>query len=604
MEDKRNIIIAMIAAGLILFGWPYITNYFYPAPPQPRSSAATATTGTAPAAPASAAAGTASAPVAVGGAPGTATAPVSVAAARAATPRIPIETPALRGSINLKGARIDDITLVRFRQTVAENSPPVQLFAPGGTANSYFAGLGWNGAGLNAPTSETLWQAPAGARLTPTTPVTLTHDNGQGQVFSITYAIDANYMITATQAVTNRGAAPVGVSPFAFITRKGTSPDPDTWTIHSGVMGVFGGAPQWFDRDDIDTAQATRNAWVAQNPGTPLTEAPSIIEDLSAGVSTGGWAGFTDHFWLGAIIPQQSARVIPGVQQGAGGMYQVDFVTPETMLAAGGTRTVETRIFAGAKETRLLDAYTDGGITLFDRATDWGWFIWFVKPMFYVLDWLFRMIGNFGVAIMALTLIVRLIMFPIAQKQFSSMAQMRVLQPKLKALQERYADDKPKLQQEMMKLYKDEKINPLAGCLPILIQIPIFYGLYKALMLSVEMRHQPFALWIKDLSAPDPASLVTLAGYFGLPWPGILGLGVLAVLLGITMYLQFKLNPPPTDPIQQQVFAIMPWMLMFVMAPFAAGLLIYWITNNILTMAQQWWLYQRYPQMKQAMAST
>jgi YidC/Oxa1 family membrane protein insertase len=583
VEDKRNIVLAMVLAAIILFGWPYVTNYFYPAPPRPAATASA--TGTGAATPGAIVTGNASmAQGAPGLAPTTpsARANLSIAAARATSPRIPIETPTLRGSINLRGARIDDLVLLRYRQTVERDSPPVQLFAPGGTRAAYFAGVGWSGAGLGAPTADTVWTAPAGARLTPTSPVTLTYDNGAGQQFQITLSVDTNYMFSARQTVVNRGAAPVGVQPYSYLNRIGTSPDVDTWTIHAGLMGVFAGTPEWFDRDDIDEA-----------PNAAMTRS-----------GTGGWLGFTDHFWLGAIIPDQSARVEASMRRGANGIYQADFAGAEALLAPGQQRVATSRIFAGAKETRLLDTYADNGIALFDRATDWGWFIWFVKPMFYLLDWLFRMVGNFGVAIMALTLIIRLVMFPIAQKQFASMAQMRVLQPKLKALQERYVDDKPRLQQEMMNLYKTEKVNPLAGCLPILIQIPIFYALYKALMLTVEMRHQPFVGWIRDLSAPDPANLVTLLGHFGIPWPAILGLGVLAVLLGITMYLQFKLNPPPTDPIQQQVFSIMPWVLMFVMAPFAAGLLLYWITNNILAIGQQWILYRRYPQMKQAMATT
>jgi YidC/Oxa1 family membrane protein insertase len=561
----------MVLIAVILFGWPYLTERFFPQPQAPVTASSSAS-GAPVASSSPAAVPTATAPIR----------PVSVAQAVATGGRIPIETPTLKGSINLTGARIDDLELVRYRETLAKDSPPVRLFAPGGTSKAYFATLGWAGAGLVAPTAATVWTAPVGAKLTPTTPVTLTWDNGQGQQFAITLSVDDTYMFTAKQVMTNRGTAPVAASAFSSLTRIGTSPDPDSWTIHNGAMGVFNDTAEYINKDDID-------------------EAP---QGTIAKRTTGGWLGFTDHFWLGAVIPAQNAAVDASIRHGDNNLYQADFATSDKIIAPNSSSTTESRIFAGAKETRVLDGYADNqGVTLLDRATDWGWFIWFAKPIFYLLDWLFAHIGNFGVAIMALTLIIRLVMYPIAQKQFQSMAAMRVVQPKVKALQEKYADDKPRMQQEMMALYKTEKINPLAGCLPILIQIPIFYALYKSLMLTVEMRHQPFALWIKDLSAPDPLHFLNLFGLLPFTPPAFLGIGVLAVLLGITMYLQFKLNPPPTDPIQAQVFSIMPWMMMFIMAPFAAGLLLYWITNNVLSIGQQRLLYARYPEMKEAMAA-
>lgn len=567
MEDKRNIVIAMVIAALILFGWPYLTTYFFPETAKPAAAASSAAAG-----------GTAAAP----GAPTAAGAarPVSVTQALSGGQRVAIETPTLRGSVNLTGARIDDLVMLRYNDTVEKDAKPVRLFSPSGTANAYFVGAGWTGQGVTLPNAETVWTAPAGARLTPTTPVTLTWDNGAGQQFAMTLSVDDKYMFNVRQSVTNRGAQAVGVRPYSYLTRKGTSPDHDTWTIHAGAMGVFNNDPEWFDRDEIDESAA---ATIGRR-------------------TTGGWLGFTDHFWLGAIIPDQKTPVDVSFRQAGNGLYQADFMAAEGVVNPGTTRTTTSQVFAGAKETRVLDHYTDAGVLKLEQATDWGWFSFIIKPIFYILDALFRLIGNFGFAIMALTLLIRLIMFPIAQKQFSSMAQMRIVQPKLKALQEKYKDDKPRLQQEMMALYKTEKINPLAGCLPILIQIPIFYSLYKCLMLTVEMRHQPFIAWVKDLSAPDPASLITLFHMWGITLPAFLGIGVMAVLLGITMWAQFRLNPPATDPVQQQMFALMPWIMMFIMAPFAAGLLLYWITNNILTIAQQKLLYSRYPEMKQAMA--
>ncbi|NJS15002.1 MAG: membrane protein insertase YidC, partial [Sphingopyxis sp.] len=498
--------------------------------------------------------------------------------------RIAIETPKLKGSLSLVGARIDDITLTNYRQTLDKNSPPVRLFAPGGTPQAYFASVGWTGSGIAVPDQRTLWAA-TGTKLTPTTPVTLSWSNQTGQTFKIEYSIDKDYLVTAKQTVSNAGAAPVNVATYAFVNRRGkpTSPDDiDSWTIHNGPIGQIAGATN-YDWDYTDLDEAAGNA--------------------TSFASTGGWIGFTDKYWLAAVIPGATDKVTKEMKVGAGQLYQTNFARAAMSIPAGQAKSQTSRIFAGAKEVNVLDDYAERlGITRLDYAIDWGWFGIIAKPIFYLLDWLFKSVLNFGVAIMVLTLIIRLLMFPIAQKQFHSMAQMRVVQPKMKELQDKYKDDKPKMQQELMKLYKTEKINPLAGCLPILLQIPIFYALYKVLMLTIEMRHQPFALWIKDLSAPDPAMVLNLFGLLDFTPPAILGIGVLAILLGITMWLQFRLNPTPTDPVQQQVFAIMPWMMMFLMAPFAAGLLLYWITNNILSIAQQQWMYRQFPALKAAPA--
>ncbi len=567
-------ILAALLAGLILFGWPYLTAFLFPEMAAQQEAAQQAPqSGGAVAAPGAPAAGSVNAPAA------NAAAPRTVAQSLSGGNRVIVETPRLRGSINLVGARIDDIVLTQHDQRLA-GEQPVRLFAPGGTARAYFAGLGWSGTGTALPTETTVWQA-SGTRLTPTTPVTLSWNNGANVTYEILLSVDEDYMFTARQRVTNRGSAAVQLAPHAYLNRIGASPDPSTWTIHTGAMGVFNGAADY----DID---------------------PETIDEAgSNGVtraSRGGWLGFTDHYWLGALVPAQNQRVDAAFRSGEGELYQANFSYAPVAIAPGQALTRETRVFAGAKEIGVLDRYMESGVALFDQATDWGWFKWFAKPIYYALEWLFRLVGNFGLAIMLLTLSIRLLMFPIAQRQFASMAQMRIVQPKLQALQEKYKDDKPRLQQEMMQLYKTEKINPLAGCLPILIQIPIFYALYKVLMLAVEMRHQPFFGWIRDLSAPDTATLLNLFGYLNFTPPSFLAIGVLAVLLGVTMWAQFKLNPPPPDPIQAQMFAIMPWILMFVMAPFAAGLLLYWITNNLLSIGQQRLLYARYPEMKQAMA--
>jgi YidC/Oxa1 family membrane protein insertase len=512
----------------------------------------------------------------------------NVAAALAATPRIKISNGKVDGSINLVGARIDDLTLVKYRETIDKKSPPVRLFSPGGTKDAQFAEVGWIGSGIAVPDKNTLWTA-SGTSLTPKTPVALSWANGSGQTFRIDLSIDDHYLITAKQTVANDAAVPVSVASYAAVNKLGIPTDPaehDSWTIHIGPMGVFNGSASDDYRvnyQDLVDGEAEQTKFA----------------------STGGWIGFTAKYWLSAVVADSSEKIDAEYRVDANKLFQTNFARASVVIEPGKSQTVTSRIFGGAKEADVLSDYRDRlGIPQLDRAIDWGWFYWFEKPIFALLDWLFALVKNFGVAIMLLTVIIRALMFPIAQKQFHSMAQMRVVQPKMQALQEKYKDDKPRLQQELMGLYKQEKINPLAGCLPILIQIPIFYALYKVLLLSIEMRHQPFALWIHDLSAPDPAKILNLFGYLPFDPPSLLGIGVLAVLLGVTMWLQFKLNPTPADPVQAQVFAIMPWMLMFVMAPFAAGLLLYWITNNILTIAQQKWMYSRYPALKQAAATT
>ncbi|RJF91554.1 membrane protein insertase YidC [Sphingomonas cavernae] len=568
MENNRNMILAIVLSALVLFGWSFLSERFFPTANPPATQIVDGKQVPVPSA--------AGSPVS-----NTPAALRDRALVLGETPRVKIDTPALSGSINLKGARIDDLTLTRYRETIKKDSPPIRLLSPAGSKESYLAGFGWTGQGLAAPTADTIWTASAPA-LTPATPVTLSWDNGQGQRFDINLAVDKDYMFTVKQTVTNTGTGAVAAQPFGFVSRHGVFKDPDSWTIHIGPMGVFNGSANYdINFEDVDEAG---NAGVQNS-------------------SKGGWLGFTDKYWLTALVPDQGTSMNGTFRVGSDKAYQADFTTEAQIVQPGKALSTTSRFFAGAKEVGVLDAYEDDlGIKQFDRGIDWGWFYWFEKPIFYLLDWLFRVFGNFGVAIIGLTLIIRLLMFPIAQKQFKSMAGMRAVQPKMKALQERHKDDKPRLQQEMLKLYQQEKINPLAGCLPILLQIPIFYALYKVLLLTIEMRHQPFALWIKDLSAPDPLTPVNLFGLLNFTPPSMIALGVLPILLGISMWLQFKLNPAPADPVQQQVFGIMPWVFMFIMAPFAAGLQLYWLTNNILSIAQQKWLYSRHPALSQAEA--
>jgi YidC/Oxa1 family membrane protein insertase len=561
VNEHRNMILAIVLSAIVLIGWSFVSERWLPTANPPATKVVNGKV----------------VPVPQPQADPTADAPAAIRDRRivlAETPRVAIETPRLRGSINLKGAKIDDLVLTTEREGIAKDSPPIRLLSPAGAPDAYFAGFGWTGEGLAAPAPDTVWTA-SGNRLTPATPVTLTARNGRGQRFDISIAVDDAYLFTVTQRVANASPGGVAARPYALVSRAAASKDPDSWTMHVGPVGVFNGAANYeWDYDDLAKEGDQRFA------------------------SSGGWLGFTDKYWLTALIPDQASHVEAAFRRGQRGAFQAEFAPTPALVAPGRAVSYSSHFFAGAKEIQLLDRYTEQLGTQIERAIDWGWFRWFMKPIFSLLNWLYAHIGNFGLAIICLTLIVRTLMFPIAQKQFKSMAAMRVLQPKMKALQDRHKEDKPRLQQEMLKLYQEEKVNPMAGCLPILIQIPIFYALYKVLMVSVEMRHKPFVLWIKDLSAPDPLTPVNLFGYLPFTPPHFLALGVLPILLGITMWLQFKLNPPATDPVQRQMFAIMPWVLMFVMAPFAAGLQLYWTVNNILTILQQKWLYSRYPGMR------
>jgi YidC/Oxa1 family membrane protein insertase len=568
VDNQRNIILAVVLTALILFGWDAGIRYIYPNANKPKPVA------TAPAAPEAPAAGQ---PTREGGLTNAADIAVEakdLKSALAVPGRIPVDAPGLIGSINPVGAVIDDLSTKRHTATIDKNSGPARIFSPAGTPAQQFAQVGWVGEGVALPNASTLWTAPAGAKLTPATPVTLTWTNPTGQTFAITYAIDKDYMITATQSVVNRGGAPITVRPFALVNRTDKTASLDSFNVHSGPIGAFDQSVRFdVNYEDVREAGSVANA------------------------GSTNWVGFTDVYWLSALIPDK-APATSDFRALGGGVYRADLLYRPTQIAPGQQLTRTTRVFAGAKESEVLDRYEDAGIANFGLAIDWGWFRWFEKPIFVLLRALFHTVGNFGVAIILLTLIVRGIMFPIAQRQFASMAAMRAVQPKMKVIQERYKDDKQKQQQEIMALYKQEGVNPLAGCLPMFLQIPIFFALYKVLILAIEMRHQPFVLWIKDLSAPDPLHILNLFGLLPFTPPSFLAIGVLALLLGVTMYFQFKLNPAQMDPMQQQMFAIMPWVMMFVMAPFAAGLLIYWITSNLLTIAQQKYLYSRHPQLK------
>ena len=557
MNDSKNLILAVVLSALVLLGWTWAANTFFPTAnppstkvvngkqlpiPQPQAQPQPA--------------------------PSTPKTLQSRQQVLASTPRVQIHTPSLEGSINLKGAQIDDLQLVRQKQTIAKDSPPVRLLSPIGAPGAYMASFGWTAQGAAAPDLNTVWTADH-STLTPGHPVTLTTQTPDGVHYQLRIAVDEGYLFTVQQSASNGSGKAIVVRPIGLVSRSDKSHDPDSWTNHVGPISLFGGTADY----DIDYKTLDQEG-----------------SKSFAGVS--GWLGFTDKYWLTALVP--NGTVSADFRHSPSGGYQADYAAAPVTVAPGQAVTTQARLFAGAKEKAWLDRYEDAGITKLSKSIDWGWFEFFMRPIFDLLIFLFHAVGNFGVAIICLTLIVRGIMFPIAQKQFQSMAAMRKLQPKMKAIQERYKDDKPRQQQEIMKLYQAEKINPAAGCLPILLQIPVFYALYKVLLVSVEMRHQPFVLWIKDLSAADPLTPVNLFGLLHFTPPAFLAIGVLPILVGATQWLSMKLNPQPMDPAQAQIFAIMPWFLVFIMAPFAAGLQLYWITNNILTIAQQWWLYRKY----------
>lgn len=560
MQHQRNLILAVLLSALVFLGWTWLSSKYFPPAPPPAAKVENGK------------------PAALPG-PGSQAEPAKQRDRTLVlheSPRVEIATPRLAGSINLKGARIDDLVLNDHRETIAKNSPPVRLLSPGGTQDAYFAQFGWSGQGVALPDANTVWTAD-GNRLTPDKPVTLSWNNGRGQLFRIVVSVDKNYMFSVQQSVQNAGPGAIAVRPYGLVSRVGVSKDPSIWNMHTGPIGTFDGKTDYsVNFKDLDKAGAA---------GERFT-------------STGGWIGFGDKYWQTALVPPQDAAIDAGFRAGAGDVYQADAAVPAQLIQPGATAAVTQRLFAGAKEMAVLDAYKKAGVPQFDHAIDWGWFIWFEQPIFYLLDWLFRHIGNFGVAIICLTIIVRALLFPVAQRQFASMAAMRRVQPKMKALQERHKEDKPRLQQEMMKLYQEEKINPLGGCLPIFIQLPIFIALYKVLSLSIEMRHQPFVLWIKDLSVRDPLTPVNLFGLLPFTPPSMLQLGVLAILLGVTMWASMRLSPQQMDPAQQQVMQFMPWLMMLFFAPLAAGLQLYYVMNNLLTLLQQQVLYARTPGLK------
>ncbi|MFG1359888.1 membrane protein insertase YidC [Xanthobacter pseudotagetidis] len=587
MSDNRNMFIAIALSMAILIGWQYFFGMPQAERQRQEQQRIAEQQAAQPAQPGSAAPAPGSAPGAVpqaGGAAPAAAAPLSRAQALAASPRAPIATPSLKGSIALRGARVDDLELTQYHETVDPKSPNIVLLSPSGAPNPFYAEFGWTsaaGASLKLPGADTVWTAPAGATLTEKTPLVLTYDNGQGLIFRRTFSVDDHYMFAVKDEVENRTGAPVTLYSYALVSRHGRPKIEGFYILHEGLIGVLG-----------------------ESGLHEITYANMEKEKQVTAAATGGWLGITDKYWAATVIPDQSVKVDGKFSAGMIGnvpTFQADFLAAPLTAEPGGTIAANGQLFAGAKVVQLVDGYAEKyKIDRFDRLIDWGWFYFITKPLFLAIDWIYGLVGNFGVAILIITVALKLVFFPLANKSYASMAKMKAVQPEMTAIRDRYADDKAKQQQALMELYKKEKINPVAGCLPILVQIPVFFALYKVLFVTIEMRHAPFFGWIRDLSAPDPTTIFNLFGL--IPWdPGsvpVIGsyllLGAWPIIMGITMWVQMKLNPAPPDPTQQMIFNWMPLIFTFMLAHFAAGLVIYWAWNNTLSVAQQALIMKRH----------
>ncbi|MCA1405517.1 membrane protein insertase YidC [Ensifer sp. IC3342] len=565
MENNRNYFVAIALSVLILVAW----QFFYVNPriekdriaaeqaqqtqqAQPQGGTQQATPGQAPG----------------GGAiPG---AGESRDQAIAKSARVAIDTPALSGSINLTGARFDDLKLKGYRETVDPKSPIITLLSPADTADGYFTEIGYigNDATGSVPDPQTVWTLSGGDKLTTSTPVTLTYTNDRGITFTRTISVDDRYMFQVIDSIKNGTSAPISLSSYGRVTRFNKPTTPSIYVLHEGFIGVAGdNGLQEYGYSDVEDEKS-----------------------VEPGKATGGWLGITDKYWATAVVPPQETPFDTRFSHFTDGRarYQSDYKADAITIAPGQSSEVKNLVFAGAKEVPVVDNYEVAySIPNFDKLIDWGWFYFITKPMFKMMDFFFRLVGNFGVAILITTIVVKLLFFPLANKQYASMANMKKVQPKMEELKKKFGDDRMGLQQAMMQLYKDEKINPLAGCWPILIQIPVFFALYKVIYITIEMRHAPFFGWIQDLSAPDPTTIFNLFGLLPFDVPVFLHLGVWPLIMGVTMFLQMRMNPTPPDPTQAMLFTWMPVVFTFMLASFPAGLVIYWAWNNTLSILQQ-----------------
>ena len=492
--------------------------------------------------------------------------------------RVAIDTPSVAGSINLKGARLDDLRLKEYHETVDPTSPQITLLSPEEAAAGYFVETGYVSSGGTQPVPgpQTVWTLASGDTLTPATPVTLTWDNGQGLTFTRVVSVDENYLFKYEDTISNTGSETAGVSSYGRVVRLFKPKTAGIYVLHEGLIGVIGEEGlQEIDYSDVEE--------------TPIIEKPE---------ASSGWMGITDKYWAAALVPPSGSTFKTRFAHFSDGRprYQTDFLTDVKPIAPGAATTLSTLVFAGAKEVPIIDGYEkQHSIQQFELMIDWGWFYFLTKPMFWLIDWLFKLFGNFGVSILITTVVVKLIFFPLANKSYVSMANMKKVQPKIEELKAKHGDDRMALQQSMMELYKKEKINPIAGCWPVLLQIPVFFALYKVLYVTIEMRHAPFFGWIQDLSAPDPTTIFNLFGLLPFDLSGIpfLMLGVWPIIMGITMFLQMRMNPTPPDPTQAMIFNWMPVVFTFMLASFPAGLVIYWAWNNFLSIVQQGLIMKR-----------
>jgi YidC/Oxa1 family membrane protein insertase len=575
--DQKRLILAIGLSVAILLGFQLLM----PKPaPKPVDVAALTTSGASPASP--------------GAAPGaTQPIPLSAPSAQKDAPRLPIAATRVQGSINLAGARLDDLVLRDYREEVTPDSPLVRVLEPRSDPKPYYVQFGWTAEGdVKVPGQDVIWSTSDKA-LTNTTPVTLSWDNGQGQVFEIVLSVDDNFMFTADQRVRNTAATPVKVYPWSRIRRDYTPVVAGYYILHEGLLGILG------DRLQEQTYEKAKTEAAKHGAGASL-EMPT----------TGGWAGITDKYWLTALVPDQATPVQAAfrhVTENGSDRYQIDFMAADAQtVAPGGAVSATNRVFAGAKEVLLLDSYeTALKLPHFDKAVDFGWFYPFTKYIFYALDWLYKLTGNFGVAILIFTVFAKLLFFPLANKSYKSMSRMKQLNPKIQEVRERLKDEPQKMQAEIMQIYKTSGVNPASGCLPMVIQIPVFFSLYKVIFVTIEMRHAPFFGWIRDLSAVDPTNVFNLFGLIPVDpsqYSHLLHLGVWPLIMGVTMFLQQKLNPPPPDPVQARIFQFMPIIFTFMLSSFPAGLVIYWSWNNLLTIAQQWTIMRRTQPAKPAHA--
>ena len=589
MGEYKNTILAIVLSLVVVVGWQYFIGYpqmqrqqeqaqlkkqeqaqVQPGAAQPNAAQPSPSAASAPPVP---------------NAPTTEPPAANRATVIAASPHVTIDTPRLQGSIDLKGGRIDNLSLTQYREEVDPNSPPIVLFSPSGAPDAYYAEFGWvPAAGRTAamPGPDTVWKQDGSGTLGVDHPITLTYDNGQGLVFTRSIAVDDHYLFTIKDQVANRGGAPVTLFPYGLISRHGTPPVLGYYILHEGPIGMMG--------SDGEKEESYKKIADLKSESWDVTDA---------------WLGFTDKYWAAVLLPNTDAKVktrFSATNVNGQDIYQTDYLGEAQTVAPGATVSTDSRLFAGAKEVSVVGInfpLGPGGynqalhLNHFDLLIDWGWFYFITKPMFLAIDYFFHLVGNFGIAILIVTVCVKLLFFPLANKSYASMAKMKAVQPQMAMIKERFANDKAKQQQEMMELYKKEQINPIAGCLPIAIQIPVFFSLYKVLFITIEMRHAPFYGWIHDLSAQDPTNIFTLGGL--IPFDptiipligGFLHLGFWPAIMGVTMWVQMKLNPAPPDPTQQMIFSWMPLIFTFMLANFPAGLVIYWAWNNSLSVLQQ-----------------